>query len=258
MKKSRVFAALVTAALLLPISACDNAGEENEPPALIPAAAFQMDTQVFNTKSAGPNFAAAALRVWPVSLAVTAHMIIPAAVTLAAANEEPVFEDGAWHWTTSTQSGVYSIDLELIATPVSPGHDWSMLVSYNDGTQVLDDFELYSGHTENNGTEGNWSLNYMLNGIQTNVLNAMFNSDSVTDRQLELSIPATAPAHAGASVEYVVDGTARAFTLNAVNPAGTHVIEWDAETNVGSITAPNYNGGVTACWDANLDDAACE
>lgn len=258
MKKSRVFAAFVTAALLLPISACDNAGEDDEPPALMPAAAFQMDTQVFNTKSAGPNFAAAALRVWPVSLAVTAHMILPAAVTLAAADADPVFEDDAWHWRTSAQSGVYSIDLELVATPASPGHDWSMLVSYDNGTEVLEDFELYSGHTENNGTEGNWSLNYMLNGTQTNVLNATFNSDSETDRQLELSIPVTAPAHAGASVEYVVDGTARVFMLNTVNPVATHVVEWDAETHVGSVTAPNYNGGLKACWDANLDDVACE
>ena len=34
-------------------------------------------------------------------------------------------------------------------------------------------------------------------------------------------------------------------------------IEWDANTQAGSITAPGFNGGVTACWNTTLANATC-
>jgi hypothetical protein len=246
---------LIVAALLLPISACDNAGSnEDEVPAVIPPDMFQVGTDLFsgNPKgAAGINFAAGALRVWPVSLIVTAHMILPAAVTAAAVSTTPVFEDGAWKWVASTTNGAQSVQFTLLATPTNPGHDWSMRVSYNDRGTIIDDFELYSGHTENNGTEGDWSLNYLIAGTSTNVLNAVFNKDSETDKTLTLSIPS------GDSVTYVEDGNFRSFEWFQSEASLTHLVEWNHVTGAGSITATNFNGGVEACWDEFQDDVAC-
>lgn len=251
---------IVVAGLLLPLSACDNSDPEEAAPSLIPEAAFQLDTELFSgapKSAAGINFAAGVFRVWPVSLVLTAHMVLPAAVTAAAVSADPVFEDGAWRWTSTTTHGIQSVSFTLVGTPASPGTDWQMLVSYSDNGVQLVDYELFNGHTENNGTEGEWSLYYPVNGVRTNVLNATWNNDSETDRILTLSVPATAPEAGGDSVTYTVDGDQRVFQWLQSEAGITHLVEWDAVTGSGSITASNFNNGVQACWDTSQDDVAC-
>ena len=54
-----------------------------------------------------------------------------------------------------------------------------------------------------------------------------------------------------------VDGSSRLITYFDASEQTTVEIWWDAVTGEGYLIAPNYNGGVKACWDTNQDDVAC-
>jgi hypothetical protein len=260
--KRRVLPFAIAASLLV-VGACDNSDPGDEAPALFLDDTFELGTDFFDPSAqpktaAGIHFGAAALRVWPVSLILTANLILPAAVTHAATQVDPVFEDDAWHWsTTTTAYGQQTISLDLSATPSSPGHDWSMIVSFAHGAIPITDFELFSAHTENNGTEGSWQLFYPDGDESVNVLDAEFNKDSETDKQLTFAIPDDAAQNAGDSVTYTEDGDLRTFRWIQVDAELQTYVEWDHVTQEGSITATNYNSGEKACWDADLEDVVC-
>ena len=248
------------------LAGCDNSNPEDEAPQLIAPDLFEVDTNFFST---APTASAkveskehvinGALRVWPVSVVVSASLILPAAVTNAALQDEPEFVDGAWRWESTATFNANSVTFGLNAEPERNGHNWSAVLSYYDaGSQSqLDNFELYSGRTQNGGTEGNWSLYLPIEGVSTNVLNADFVRDSETDKSITFSIPATADENAGDSVTYTVDGDSRLFIWTQVGQGVTHTVEWNDATGEGSITATNYNGGQKACWDSNQDDIPC-
>jgi hypothetical protein len=65
------------------------------------------------------------------------------------------------------------------------------------------------------------------------------------------------PDARGSSVLYGRNGNARLFDWHQEPEDFDHLVEWNAATHVGSITASNYNGGVRACWDENLQNTEC-
>jgi len=75
--------------------------------------------------------------------------------------------------------------------------------------------------------------------------------------RLTFSVPETNPHEEarGASVRYEADGTARLPDGYEPTPGRARLVEWDAATGAGSVTAWSYNDGGRACWDANLDAA---
>ncbi|NNE34980.1 MAG: hypothetical protein HKN13_07075, partial [Rhodothermales bacterium] len=107
---------------------CDNSNTEDDPPAVIAPDLFQIDTSFFSTPASKSNpklhFANGALRVWPVSLIVSASMILPAAVTGAALQDEPIFTDGAWRWESTASFNANTLTFGLVATPDGNGHNW--------------------------------------------------------------------------------------------------------------------------------------
>lgn len=246
------------------LSACDSGNPGDEAPALIAPDLFEIDTSLFATPAASKvetkeNFINAAVRVWPVSIVMTASLVLPAAVTNAALQDQPEFVDGAWRWESTATFNANTATFGLNAEPEGNGHNWSAVVSFYDaGTQTqLNDFVLYSGRTQNGGTEGNWSLYLPIDGVSTNVLNADFLRSSETDKTVTFSIPAAADANGGDSVAYTVDGNDRTFVWTQVTAGITHTVEWNALTGEGSITATNFKNGQKSCWDSNQDDIDC-
>ena len=262
---TRLAAAMGLAALLFALVGCDtteNAAEEPPTPAPLSAELFQIQTDLFKpgggkveTKA---HFTAAALRVWPVSLILSANLVLPFAVTAAALTDQPSFEDGAWHWSATTQSGTDPYTFTLIAEPTIEGFDWTMRITGNDpftGSKI-EEFDLYTAQTSFDGTMGSWQLYYRVNGARTNVLNATVDF-STTNKMLHFSIPEPFE-NAGDMVHYEVENDARRFLWQQVAEGFDHDVGWDAVTKEGSIVATNYNGGVEGCWDGNLEDVACD
>ena len=249
---------------LIFIAGCDSNAAEDEAPEVIPSEIFTLPVDLFDqtlSKSAQPgaNFTAAALRVWPVSLIITANLVIPSLTTLQALQTEPVFQDGAWQWDSSVTANGQTVQFNLSAVRENGGTEWSMRITSTDlqGNTVLDDFELFTAQTSENGDVGSWQLFYLLNDASQNVLNASYVRDSETEKSIVFSIPETAVLGAGDSVEYEENGDERTFIWQQIAESITHTIIWNAVTLEGSITATNFNGGDEGCWDAALNDVAC-
>ncbi len=263
-KPLKRLATIGLALALIILSGCDSTTTKPEEtaPRPIPADVFMLQTSIFQPGTAKTatrvHYVAAALRVGPVSLILSANLIVPTAVTAAALSAQPVFEGGAWKWTATTESEGTTYSFTLTARPSLSGFDWSMHISSdgNGAGPAFDNFELYTAHTALPSTSGDWQLFYPINDVRTNVLNAEFDVGGATD-VITFSLPVTLPEHGGDSVRYEVNGNDRRFFWQQVAESLDHDVNWDAATRAGNIEATNYNGGVMGCWDAQLDDAAC-
>jgi hypothetical protein len=78
--------------------------------------------------------------------------------------------------------------------------------------------------------------------------------------EITYTVPETNPNPdaRGSTVHYSADGDDRHFDWHQEPEDYDHLVAWDAATEAGSITATNYNNGVEACWDENLEDVPCE
>ncbi len=247
------------------LAGCDSASTNEPdatPPRVLPAEAFSLQTNLFNQNdagktSAGANFTAAALRVWPVSVIISANLIVPVAVTAAALQADPIQSGNTWIWNSTVVSDGHEVAFTLEGTVNGSSINWSMRVSYTDGQQTFDDFELYTAVTDFESQTGTWQLFYEIDGQRRNVLNADFVVTGEDEAAITYSVPNTADRDAGDSVMYQASGDERVFDWRQIAEGFDHLVVWDVATHAGSITATNFNNGDKACWDENLDNAAC-
>jgi len=250
--------------LLSLLTGCDsNAPEENDtPPPVIPSEAFTIQTELFAgsaSKAAGAHFINAALRVWPASLALSAHLIVPAVVTAAALDAgEPALENGTFIWTSTAQTEQNNLSFSLSGKPEGSYIDWTMRIQWtNPDTDETEEFTLFTAQTDPNSKSGTWSLYYPFDGTPLNVLNAEYAITSETKKEIEFSIPEGVETYAGSTVRYSQDGDVRTFYWFQSDENQTHTISWNQETKVGSIISTSYNDGEKACWGPSLEDIPC-
>lgn len=259
---------LLSAALVL--AACDAtdpvtpAGDPTPPPASV----FTLDTS-FPTEAVpggqnqlvGEHFVQAAARVGIVSTVIGVWLAIPAAVTDAATDVEPVVESGTWIWENAVPVHGTTFTLRLEGTPEGSSVDWRMLVSADRPVngQTYDDFALYTATTSLDGRIGSWQLFAFDGGTRTRVLDADYTVTSATRAEITYSVPDTNPnaGARGSSVRYESDGPDRLFDWHQEPEDADHLVGWSADARGGFIEATNYNSGLRACWDAQLDDAPC-
>mgnify|MGYP001202534736 CR=1 FL=1 len=274
-------ASLLGAALLaLIFAACDGTGtnadlDVNDPPEVVPPEAFELGTDLFSDSNADAqnatkvgtgehaHFANAAFRAWPVSFALKVNLAVPAAVTAAALQANPVVEDGTWIWeaTVDTTDHDHEMTFRLEGTPDGETIFWRMNVTVPEPPlgEPLEDFELYTAETTLDGSSGTWTLYYPIEGEQTAVLNAEFTVTDDHAKEITFRVPDYGGEFAGQSVYYAVDGSTRTFEWTRIEEGVEKVVTvvWDAETKAGFIVAPGYNGGEKACWDADLVNTEC-
>lgn len=260
---SRSALALALVGLLAACDSTDATGDDDDsgvaPPDPIAALAFDAGTDAFPDeaaagvaaagKAAGLAYTNAAVRVGVVSAIVGLNLVLPAAATEAATRNAPELEGGAFVWSNTIAVLGTPVDVRLTGDPAGAGVDWTLQTA----AEGEDYFTFYTARTTLDGRDGTWSLfNPDSDG---SVLAADFDADSETDREITFSVPPGNDA-AGAEVTYRVDGSTQVFDFT--NADGVRaLIEWDRETRAGSITADDFNGGATACWDGGLDDVDC-
>lgn len=269
------------ALLAVMLAACDSTGpndttehpEDEDPPKVIPPGAFALDVDLFsdsnpdteNTRKAYTgeyaHFTNAAVRVWPVSSAIKASLIIPATVTQAATQANPVVDAGTWIWETAVDTTDRAMMLRLTGTPDDASVSWSMTVTNPEAAQgpPLDNFELYTAETALDGSSGAYALYLPFESTRRHVLDANFTAGADSTTEVTFRVPEAAGQYAGHSVRYAVNGSERSFEWTQVHPSGNKatLVTWNADTKEGSIVAPSYNDGEQACWNANLKNVAC-
>jgi hypothetical protein len=260
----------ILAMVLIPpvlIVGCDSGGDasggEDAPP-VFSSDAFSLDIELFQgvagkDAETGLNFINAAARVGPVSAILAINTIIPSAITAAALQVTPTFNNGVWTWSRTVLSGGQTFNFTLTAQGTSSATSWKMNVSSDEMYlgENYSDFELFSGQTQNDGTSGFWDLFYNIDGTRTEVLSGSFNNPDDDTRQVTFRIPLSAAEGGGDTVLYQVDGISRAFFWTQSRAGLLHDIRWNSFTTEGSIDADNYRQGQLSCWDKFFDDASC-
>ena len=264
-KLFRLPAVLVLGVVFL-VTGCDSSSSDGDAPPVIAPEAFVLDTELFSQDTSatkvqpGVHFTAAAFRVLPVSLIISANLVLPALIAQEALATDPFLEDGAWTWFALTSFNDQPYSFSLVGTPSGSVLEWSLNVNQLDQeTQELQSsYQLVQATTDETGKNGSWSLFYPGNdSTSQNVLNATFDLSADSMKTVTFEVPATASSNAGDQVRYETMGSVRTFRWSQVATSIEHVITWDSASGAGSITATNYNGGVQACWNQDLDDVPC-
>jgi hypothetical protein len=118
----------------------------------------------------------------------------------------------------------------------------------------IEDFLWYVGTAPVGGTTGTWEF---FDPAAPTTVAGSIDWEHPGTAVWTVSFLAESGTNMGDALTYEVNGNARSVTFTDVSAGTTVDIEWNAATNVGSITAPNYNGGARACWDATLANATC-
>lgn len=249
---------------------CDTVVQEPAtPPSLIPAQAFTVQTELFDQAQSGEDEIGtdamiARLRVWPLTTALAEYLTLPAAVTEAALEEEPVVEGYEWVWKATVTNGDREVRFALSGVPRGEHVDWTMrvtkspsatespLVSEEDST-----FVLYTATTVRDGTSGSWQLFSPAEDSTINVLDAEFEIGKENKKEVTFQVTEAAREHTGDSVVYAREGDQRSFHWMQDEGGREHRIVWDAKSHAGSITATNYNDGQKACWGEALQNVEC-
>lgn len=239
--------------LALGLAACDAGPDAARAPTPIALAAFQAGTDAFpdaGNKTAGVNFANAAVRVGVVNAIVGLNLVLPALATRAATRGTPELVDGAFVWSGTADVAGTPVDVRLTGDPRGSGVDWTMETA-RAGDAF---FTFYTARTSLDGRDGGWRLfSPERSGA---VLSADFDADGERDREITFAVPAGNEG-AGSAVTYRADGDAQMFDVTK-QPEGTRaLIEWDVRTRAGSITADDFDGGRRACWNAALENVSC-
>lgn len=261
--------ALALAVPLGILAACNNSSSSNpgEAPTLPSANSMRADfslfdqTAVSNTAAAtigGANFLAAAFSVTVANAVTTLVMAVPVATFAAAASQDPVFEDGAFHWRYTTVVNGQSFAANLSAQGSGSNSLWEMRISASGTNPPLDDFLYYSGSAALNGESGTW---HVFDAAQPTANRELLRIDwthaNATNWSVSFNNVTAGTPDNGDRLTYDVNADARSVTFLDASAATTTTVEWNAATHTGSIRAPNFNGGIKACWDAQLQNIGC-
>ena len=169
----------------------------------------------------------------------------------AALTQPPTFEDGRWHWRFDATHGADTFQSHVIGYQEDGNRIFEVRVSSS--ALQLDDVLFYTGTAPVGGTTGSWVFNDLEGSGPVARVDW---SHPETDRWI-LSLTALAGNADGDVLAYDVNGTARDVSYSDDSEGTEVVVEWDALTREGSITAPNFNGGQRACWDGELHNVVC-
>ena len=149
--------------------------------------------------------------------------------------------------------GTEEAQIRLRGMPLSDGRvAWEMRVSNNvDGyTNEL----WFEGETWTDGAEGTWRFHDFESPGKPVVARLEWGHDENGDF-LRLTDEHT---NVGDSLEYREDGVLKSFTYtDADAPLQSWFVKWNESDGSGSLRAPDYNGGIEACWDGRQNDAVC-
>lgn len=253
--------------------ACDknpaDPGNQQQP-ALPPQSSMTVDLSAFNQSlpkgqgeahTPGLNFITARLTVATINLAVATILSVPTLTFAAAISQQPVLkEDGKFHWIFTVNDGPKTFKADLAGWIDVPATEavFEMRITTTGVTPALNNFLWYEGRAKLDNKTGYWEIyDAMRPATPIKVLRIDWQAPETTRATLELTAIEQGVPTFGDKVKYNTDGNARSVTYNDASENTSVLIQWDAATKEGSITAPNYNGGNKACWDSQLNDVTC-
>jgi len=210
-----------------------------------------------NSARVGAHFVTAGITVAVAQALTVLHLAIPTAVFAAAANNTPSFEDdGRWHWryTASHQGQLWTAHLS--GSVQGAEVVWDMRITAPNANPPLNDFLWYGGNSRTDRTRGTWRFYDPRNPSGSAELVRLDWTHQSNDVH-GVTVTVVSGPNVGDVLTADHNGSDRLVTFFDASDNRTVEIGWNAATGTGYIIAPNYNGGLKSCWDANQNDVAC-
>ena len=212
-----------------------------------------------SARAVGPNFTTASISLLLAEVVAVVVLAIPTAAFGAALQAQPSYDDGFWHWrtTTAAQGGTWSAHLS--GTIQGADAIWEMrITSPSSATPSLEDFLWYGGVSELDGSSGVWRVYDPEGGGSNEALRIDWSHASAESHSLTITVTKPGAPDSGDYITYVVDGPLRTVSYFDASDGSMVEIGWNASTGEGYIIAPAYNGGTKSCWDTAQNNVICE
>lgn len=215
------------------------------------------------------NWINAVVRVVLVQLSMYVAFQDPIGAFAIAANTVPQLQaDGSWLWTFVFSDAGIDFSIFLYGTVVGDHVEWRMEVSSTDPALLLDHFVWFDGESKLDDSSGFWQFYAPVDSVPV----------------VAAAAPAMTPGVPAVLIDWTNGPAAEHWLTLHVNLAGSpefgdslgfhespqlstidyHDADMLEDTNItwyadgsGSITAPDYNNGATACWDTRQNDVVC-
>ncbi|NGP77053.1 hypothetical protein G3570_10445 [Balneolaceae bacterium YR4-1] len=258
---------IVIGAVLVTSCNDDPASLSNEqPPEIPPVESMSMDFSNFDgyqqnkealSKEVNTNFAEAAIRAFVIKSVVDLNLAIPKALLAAASESEAEFnEEGEWVWNYTKNAGNQTYEVRLVASQQNENEiNWQFFVT-NSALNISDKL-FFEGTTTAGGTQGTWTYYSLMSSSEEAVSVTNWSVSEEGNVDLRLEVVSDRYNNEGDFIEYSFDGTVKNVVFYNANEDSTTELQWNIETNVGYIIAPNYNNGEKACWNENFENVTC-
>jgi hypothetical protein len=235
-------------------------GKLNEPTAASPAALKL-------------NYLNAAVRVFFLNVVTYSALVEPVAAFATAIHSVPQYQqDGSWLWTyvyVDNHGSEYSIFLNGKRMDTSVA--WTMRVSSNDPSLLLDHFVWFDGEVNNDGHSGYWqfyepdsseAIAAAYNGkvastpgIQT--VRIDWQKYSANDQRLALLVNKPGDTAEGTTLVFDEAPEMASIEFHDATNGSTGTINWYPDGS-GNIEWPDYKNGARSCWDVWQNDIDCQ
>jgi hypothetical protein len=165
--------------------------------------------------------------------------------------------DGSYLWTYIFANTGIEYSVFLYGTPNGDKVTWRMEVSSNNPAQPLDHFVWFSGESATDNTGGFWQFYQPVdatNGSET--LRIDWSKSGIHEGTFKLTVNGASLPNVGDTLAFTKGMGMSSIEYFAASANVTSSIVWHAD-GTGSITVPDYNGGVMACWDMHQVNVVC-
>lgn len=271
--RNRIFTIAALLAISMGLSACgDSTGTNDQtPPDLPPQESMSTDMSTFdqgpqkqnlNTQQAGfENFTRAAFEAAAFKVILNANLFIPRAIFKAATKVDPEGgNNGEWNWNYSvdTNDKVFKASLTGQKDKDAGRSTWQMHITNNQTEPALDNFLLFEGQAQLDGTSGYWIYyDWTQPDQQTKISRLDWSNKSENALDLTLKVLSNRNNNINDVIEYQVSDSTKTVTYTDASKSSEIKIHWNSETHAGYLIDPDYNNGNKACWDSNFQNVAC-
>jgi len=171
-------------------------------------------------------------------------------------------EDGSYLWTYIFAEGQMEYSVFLFGTPMADRVAWRMEVSSNDPEMILDHFVWFDGESMNDDRSGYWQFYAPVD--EATVAKATVGKQVIrinwahegNEDSLRLEINELGGEAEGDYIEF--RETSEQGSIDYFDSSEGQMANITALADgSGSITVPDYNDGLKACWDTEQFNADC-
>jgi hypothetical protein len=177
-------------------------------------------------------------------------------------------DDGSWLWTYIFVDNAleYSVFLYGTAGPGNEYVDWRLEVSTNNPDLPLDHFVWFDGRAYTDDNHGHWQFydpvldppamasSPATDGVET--VRIEWQNPSRTEHRLRIDINGEGHPEEGDYLEFFESSFRATIDHYDASERLESNITFYADGS-GSLTVPDYNDGVTGCWDTEQKDTDC-